>query len=124
LYGTYQFNWNGHAGAFLLFQSGQPWEAWDVEVYRDLTGSSSDTSRYGEPAGSQTTSSHWQLDLNYTHNFAVFDDHVIQLRFDAFNVFDNQTGYNIQNKVNSPDFGLPRDFYNPRRIQLAVKYRF
>jgi len=123
-YGSYQFDWNGRAGAFFVFQSGQPWEAWDVEVYRDLTGSSSDTSRYAEPAGKRTTGSHYQLDLNYTHNFTIFGDSNIQLRADIFNLTDNQTGYNIQNKVNSAGFGDPRDFYNPRRFQLAVKYQF
>jgi hypothetical protein len=124
VYGSYQFDWNGSAGAFFVYQSGQPWEAWDVEVYRHLTGSSSDTSRYGEPAGTRTTPTHWQLDLNYTHNFAIFGDQNIQLRFDAFNVFDKQTGYNIRNKVNSAGFGEPRDFYNPQRFQVAVKYQF
>ncbi len=124
VYGSYQFDWNGRAGAYFVYQSGQPWEAWDVEVYRHLTGSSSDTSRYAEPAGTRTTPTHWQLDLNYTHNFEVFADHNVQLRFDVFNVFDKQTGYNIQNKVNSTDFGDPRDFYNPQRIQVAVKYQF
>jgi len=124
VYGSYEFDWNGRAGAFFVYQSGQPWEAWDVEVYRDLTGSSSDTSRYGEPAGSRTTPTHWQLDLNYTHNFEVFRDQNIQLRFDVFNVFDKQTGYNIQNKVNSAGFGDPRSFYMPQRFQVAVKYQF
>jgi len=124
VYGSYQFDWNGSAGAFFVYQSGQPWEAWDVEVYRSLTGSSSDTSRYGEPAGTRRTPTHWQLDLNYTHNFQVFGEQNIQLRFDAFNLFDKQTGYNIQNKVNSAGFGDPRDFYNPQRFQVAVKYQF
>jgi hypothetical protein len=71
-----------------------------------------------------TTGSHYQLDLNYTHNFTIFGDSNIQLRADIFNLTDNQTGYNIQNKVNSAGFGDPRDFYNPRRFQLAVKYQF
>jgi carboxypeptidase family protein len=124
VYGSYQLDWDAHAGAFFVYQSGQPWEAWDVEVYRNLTGSSSDTSRYAEPAGSRTTPTHWQLDLNYTQNFQVFEDQNIQLRVDVYNVFDKQTGYNIQNKVNSAGFGIPRDFYNPRRIQLLVKYQF
>ena len=32
-------------------QSGQPWEAWSYEPYIALTTSTSDTSRYAEPAG-------------------------------------------------------------------------
>ncbi len=124
IYGNYDFSWDGSLGAYLVYQSGQPWEAWDVEVYRHLTGSSSDTSRYAEPAGSRTTDSHWQLDLNYTHDFFFGSGYNVQLRADIFNVFDNQTGYNIQNKVNSAGFGDPRDFFDPRRFQLTAKFLF
>lgn len=124
LYGYYNLPWKGRFGAFVLFQSGQPWEAWDVEVYRDLTSSTSDTSRYAEPAGSRRTSSHFQLDLNYTQDFEIFDGHFVQARADLFNVFNSQTGYNIQSKVNSAGFGDPRSFYLPRRLQLALSYRF
>lgn len=123
-YGYYNLPWNGRFGAFVLFQSGQPWEAWDVEVYRDLTSSTSDTSRYAEAAGSRRTDSHFQLDLNYTQDVKLFDGHYVQLRADLFNVFNTQTGYNIQNKVNSAGFGDPRTYYLPRRLQLAVSYRF
>ena len=42
----------------------------------------------------------------------------------VFNVFDEQTGYNIQNKRNSAGFGTPRRFFDPRRFQLAVKFLF
>ncbi len=123
-YGFYNFDWNGSAGAYVIFQSGQPWEAWDVEVYRNLTGSSSDTSRFAEPAGSRTTSSHTQVDLNYTQDFKLGDRFNIQLRADLYNALDKQTGYNIQNKVNSANFGDARNFFNPRRFQLAVKFQF
>ncbi len=34
LYGYYELKWNAGIGAYLVFQSGQPWEAWDSEVYR------------------------------------------------------------------------------------------
>ena len=76
------------------------------------------------PSG--TTPSHWQLDLNYTHNFAFGDQHNLQLRADIFNVFDNQTGYNYHRDFNDgpTEFGMPDSFYRPRRIQLAVKYQF
>jgi len=123
-YGYYEFNWNGRAGAYMVYQSGQPWEAWDVEVYRHLTASTIDTTRYAEPAGSRTTGSHWQLDLNYTHNFSFFGDTNLQLRADLFNVFDRQTGYDYESRVNSAGFGDPRRFFNPRRLQLAFKVQF
>ncbi|RLE32974.1 MAG: carboxypeptidase regulatory-like domain-containing protein [Acidobacteria bacterium] len=123
-YGFYQTDWRGTFGAYAVYQSGQPWEAWDVEVYRQYTGSSSDTSRYAEPAGSHTTDDHYQLDLSYTQDFPLGNRFNLQLRGDVFNVTDNQTGYNIQNKVNSADFGVPRSYFNPRRFQLAVRLQF
>jgi hypothetical protein len=124
LYGFYQFDWSGRAGAFLVGQSGEPWEAWDSNVYRDLTSSTSDTIRFAETAGKRTTDSHYQLDLNYTHNFNMFGDSNLQLRADFYNVTDNQTGYNIQRKVNDAGFGDPDDYFKPRRFQIAVKYQF
>ncbi len=123
-YGYYNFDWNGSAGAYLVYQSGQPWEAWDSNVYRQYTSSTSDTIRYAEPAGTNTTDAHWQLDLNYTQNFTIFKNQNLQLRADIFNVLDNQTGYGIQSKVNSAGFGDPTEFFNPRRIQVAFKYQF
>jgi len=124
LYGFYSFNWNGTVGAFGVYQSGQPWETWDVEIYREYTGSSSDTSRYAEPAGSRTTDSHYQLDLSYTQNISIGQRFIIQLVGDVFNVTDNQTGYNIQNKKNSAGFGDPRSWYRPRRFQVMARFLF
>jgi len=123
-YGYYRLPWKASVGAFLSLQSGQPWEAWDVEVYRDLTGSSSDTNRYAEPAGSRRTKSHLQFDLNYTQNFTFGDRYNLALSADLYNVFDSQTGYNINSKVNSAGFGDARSFFNPRRLQLMAKVSF
>jgi hypothetical protein len=124
VFGYHNFEWNGSVGAYAIFQSGQPWEPWSSEVYRDLTTSTSDTSRFAEPAGSRTTSDHYQLDLNYTHNFGLGGRYNIQVRADLFNVFDKQTGYNIQNQVSLASFGEPRNFYDPRRLQLQVRFQF
>ena len=125
VYGYYQMPWDGRAGAYLVYQSGEPWEAWDRFRYSSQTGSSSDTIRNAEPAGSRTSPAHWQLDLNYTHYFTFADRHRVQLRADVFNVFDNQTGYNYHRDINDvDDFGKPDSYYRPRRIQLALKYQF
>ena len=124
VYGFYQLDWNGTVGAYAIYQSGQPWETWDVEVYRALTGSTSDTNRFAEPAGSRPdrrslparSELHAQLPgRRHLH---------VQARVDVFNVFDKQTGYNIQNKVNSSGFGDPRTYFRPRRIQLLVRLQF
>jgi hypothetical protein len=124
VYGYYELPWNAQTGAFAIYQSGQPWEIWDVEVYRALTTSTSDASRFAEPAGSRTTASHYQLDLNYTQNFPIGGRYNVQLRADLFNVFDKQTPYNIQNQRHLAGFGQPRTAFDPRRLQLAARFEF
>ena len=126
VYGFYDLNWNAGIGAYFVFQSGQPWETWDYTLYSDLTNSTSDTIRYAEKAGSHRTGSHTQLDLNYTQNFYFGggDRYNIQLRADIFNVFDSQTGYDIQPKIHSAGYGDPREYFNPRRLQLLARFIF
>lgn len=131
IYGYYDLSWNASLGAFAIYQSGQPWEAWNRLAYIIDNGgpfpsiSGSDTIRFAEPAGSRTTSDHYQLDLNYTQNFPFGDRYNAQLRLDVFNVFDKQTGYDPQRSLNSPStFGQPQKFFDPRRYQVAVKFQF
>ncbi|MGH9379549.1 MAG: carboxypeptidase regulatory-like domain-containing protein [Thermoanaerobaculia bacterium] len=124
LFGSYDLDWNATVGAFATYLDGQPWEIWDSEVYRHLTSSTSDTNRYAEPAGSRRTDDHYQLDLNYTQNFIFGERYTVQLAADIYNVVDKQTGYNIQNKRNEAGLGVPRDFFDPRTIQLSARFRF
>jgi len=126
LYGYYDLKWNAGIGAYFVYQSGQPWETWDSDVYRHLTSSTSDTIRYAEKAGSRRSGDHAQLDLNYTQNFylGAADRYNIQLRADIFNVFDSQTGYAIQPSIHSAGYGKPTNWFNPRRIQLMAKFIF
>lgn len=123
-YGYHMTPWNGSIGAYVIAQSGHPWESWDHKVYSDLTSSTSDTIRYAEPAGSRRTDAHWQMDLNYTQNFMIGDRYEVQLVGDLFNVFNNQTGYDPQPSVNSAGFGDPRRYYDPRRFQFAARFTF
>lgn len=123
-YGHYELGWQASVGAFAVYQSGQPWEIWDVEVYRSLTTSTSDVNRNGEPAGSRTTDAHYQLDLNYTQNFHFGGRYNVQLRGDLYNVFDKQTGYDIQNQKRLANFQQPKQLFDPRTFQLAVKFQF
>jgi hypothetical protein len=124
VYGFRQLGWNASLGVFAFFQSGQPWETWSFEPYRALTTSTSNTNRYAEPAGSQRSDDHWQLDLNYTQNFRFGKRYNFQLVADAFNVFDRQTGYNIQPERNNSEFGRPRSYFDPRRLQVAARFQF
>ena len=102
----------------MIFQSGEAWTAWDGSVY----GYSS-SSRFAEPAGSRRGASHWQMDLNYTQNWQI-DQYNLKFRADVFNVFDKQTGYSYDPVTDSAEFGNPRQFYNPRRLQLSVSLQF
>ncbi|MCQ8877448.1 carboxypeptidase regulatory-like domain-containing protein [Pseudoalteromonas shioyasakiensis] len=120
VYGYYTVPWEANVGAYFVFQSGKPWEAWDGSIY----GYSSGTSRYGEPAGSRRSASHWQLDLNYTQDVTIAGDFEMQFRADLFNVFNRQTGYNNNPYVTSETFGEARNYYNSRRLQLSFNFQF
>ena len=124
LYGYYLLNWNASVGAFYVLQSGQPWESWSYEPYIALTTSTSDTNRYAEKAGSRRTPTHNQLDLNYTQNVRFAQRINFQVALDLFNVFDKQTGYNYQPSVHTTTFGTPRSYFDPRRLQVALRFQF
>ncbi len=122
LFGYYELPWNASLGGYFVYQSGKPWETWNGSPY----GYSSDTIRFVEKAGSRRADAHYQLDLNYTQNFYFGADnrYAVQLRADLFNVFDNQTGYNINPVEDSSTYGQPLSFYQPRRLQLMAKFLF
>ena len=119
-FGYYTTDWEANIGAYLVYQSGQPWENWDGTYY----GYTSHTMRNSEPAGSRRSASHWQLDLSYNQNFTFADKYVLRFRADLFNVFDRQTGYRINQVVSSTTYGEPTEYYNPRRVQLSVGFDF
>jgi Carboxypeptidase regulatory-like domain len=125
LYGYYTLKWDAVVGAYAFAQSGQPWETWSYEPYIALTTNTADTSRYAEAAGSRHTNPHAQLDLKYTQNFRLGGRTRLQVDADLFNVFNGQTGYNPQPGVHTGvSFGVSRNFYDPRRFQIAARLRF
>jgi hypothetical protein len=124
VYGYYLLNWHASVGAYAVVQSGQPWEAWSYEPYIALTTNTSDTNRYTEPAGSRRTPLHKQLDLNYTQDVPLPGRLRLQLSADLFNVFNTQTGYDYQPSVHSAVFGQPRDYFDPRVLQVVARLRF
>jgi hypothetical protein len=125
LFGYYGLPWNASVGAFAVYQSGQPWEVLDARVYIPNAAATATThsNRFAEPAGSRDADDHYQLDVNYTHSFLV-GGFEIEGRVDLFNAFDRQTGYDIQPATVLADFGLARRRYQPRRLQLGIKFRF
>lgn len=124
LYGAYRLPWNASAGAFGVYQSGQPWELQDFLPYSHLTSSTIGSNRFAEPAGSRKSSDHYQIDLNYTQNIPFGGRYNVQLVGELFNLTDKQTGYDIQPVARTADFGEPRRFYRPRRFQLALRFQF
>jgi hypothetical protein len=126
VYGFYTLPWRATAGAFLTAQSGQPWETWSYRPYVALTTSTTDSSRYAEPAGSHRTDGHAQIDLNYTQNVPLKSRLNAQTVLDMYNIGNSQTGYNFEQRINNAPatFGTARNYYDPRRVQLAFRLTF
>jgi hypothetical protein len=124
VYGAYALNWHASVGAFVVAQSGQPWETWNYEIYKPLVGTStSDTNRYAEPAGSRRSPSHYQMDLNYMQTIPLQRYRAV-FSADLFNLFDKQTGYNYQPSIHSATYGQPRNFFDPRRLEMTLRFEF
>jgi hypothetical protein len=123
--GSWRLKWKATVGAFFVAQSGQPWEAWSFEPYRALTTSTSNVNRYAEKAGTRRSDPHHQLDLRYNQEVRLQGRMRLAITANVFNVYNKQTGYNI-NPENpaSATFGLPRNFYDPRRLELTASLRF
>jgi hypothetical protein len=124
VYGFRALPWSATAGAYFVAQSGQPWETMSYEPYISLTTNTNDSARHAEPAGSHRTDAHWQLDLNYTQTVRLKQRYSAQVVMDLFNVANKQTGYNIEPRVHTAGFGTPRNFFDPRRFQIAFRFLF
>jgi len=94
------------------------------EPYIALTTSTNDSARHAEPAGSHRTDAHWQLDLNYTQTYRLKQRYSAQVVLDLFNIANKQTGYNIEPRVHTAGFSTPRNFFDPRRLQIAFRFLF
>ncbi|HEX2059275.1 MAG TPA: carboxypeptidase regulatory-like domain-containing protein [Thermoanaerobaculia bacterium] len=95
----YDLPWRASVGAYGVYQSGQPYQLESVLPYRPLTGSTSDTNRYAEPAGRRRSPAHHQLDLKYTQNVYTWRGATLQLVADIFNVYDKQTGFDYETRI-------------------------
>ena len=124
IYGYHALPWHATAGIYGIAQSGQPWETWNYEPYIALTNETIDTARNAEPAGSRITAPHWQIDLNYTQNLRINSRYNFQIVGDLFNVANHQTGYNFDPRFHNSTFNTPRNFFDPRRFQLALRFQF
>ena len=118
-YGYFDLPWRARGGMYVIYQSGQPWEAWDSLAY-GLPSYFSSTIRYAEPAGSRRSASHWQLDLSYSQPFRLPAGMEAKLRLDLFNLFDRQTGHNANPYARDATFGEARNHFDSRRVQVTV----
>ena len=39
-------------------------------------------------------------------------------------MFNKQTGYNFEPSVHNSAFGTPRNYFDPRRLQMAARFQF
>jgi carboxypeptidase family protein len=124
LYGSYMLPWHASAGTYIVAQSGQPWETWDYSLYSAFTTSTNETIKYAEPAGSHRAPSHAQMDLKYIQNLPFASRYRAQLDIDAFNIFNSQTGYNIEPRLHAAGYGQPQSFFDPWRVQAAFRFIF
>ena len=124
LFGTYQLDWHASVGAFFVAQSGQPWETHSYLPYAALTTSTSNTDRYSEPAGSHRSAFHNQLDLNYTQELPFLQRYRAGVVFYVYNVFNKQTGYNVDPNFNSATYAQPISFYDPVRLEMTFRLIF
>ena len=129
VFGTCLLPWRAKVGAFAIYQSGQPWQYSSYTPYLALITASgstsrSDSDRYLEPAGSRRTDPHYQLDLNYTQTFWKAGALSLSGLVDLFNVFNRQTGYDIQSSVHLANPGVPQAFFAPRRTQMGIRFLF
>ena len=121
-FGRLDLPWRASVGMLLFYQSGQPWEVWDAVAY-GLPSYFSSTIRYAERAGSRRSPNHWQLDLTYTQRLPVAGA-AAKLRLDVFNLFDRQTGYDVNPYARDATFGLPRRHFDARRVQVSIGVDF
>jgi hypothetical protein len=64
------------------------------------------------------------FDFNVAKTFALSNGSDLELRIDAFNVFNFDNFSDFQVNAQAPDFGNPVAAFNPRRVQLGLRYSF
>jgi hypothetical protein len=64
------------------------------------------------------------MDLKYIQNLPIAKRYNAQIDVDLFNVFDSQTGYNIEPRFHQAGYGSPQSFFDPRRAQVAFRFIF
>ncbi|MBV9217239.1 MAG: TonB-dependent receptor [Acidobacteria bacterium] len=104
-----------------------------VGQYLDASGISSDNGPYPQNMVSRNSfrgPSHWNVDMSLFKNVHVTERYRVQLRADAFNVFNHANTFIDLSSIDvSPNFfGIPASVNafkaNSRKIQLSAKFFF
>ena len=67
---------------------------------------------------------YWNVDLGLTKRFIVGQRHSLDLRIEAFNLFNTVNFRNPNAVLGASNFGLIQTSYDPRQMQLALRYAF
>lgn len=62
--------------------------------------------------------------MNYTQSLPFKTRYNAQVSIDLYNVFNSQTGYNYDPNAHNSTFGVPRSYFDPRRVQVAARFHF
>jgi hypothetical protein len=65
-----------------------------------------------------------RIDLSLVKNFVILREHQVQLRIEAFNVFNEVRFNQPGNQIGSPTFGVITSAEDGRIVQLGIKYTF
>jgi len=117
--GMYQLPLGFNAGWYLRHTSGGTWAATVPVRIVNQPG----VRVLGEPAGSRSLPSQTLMDLRFEKQFVISGS---QLRFtmDVFNLFNSAYALSVVDGFESPNFGKPIAFTEPRRIRLGARYAF
>jgi len=65
------------------------------------------------------------VDVALLKQFGVWKEKgKLQVRLEAYNVFNRLNISNVENRINNSDFGFATGGYQNRRVQISVKYVF
>jgi hypothetical protein len=119
--GTYELPWGFNTGFFFRHESGG---AWTATLRLPFEISNNCCSRILlEPLGSRRISSRNILDLRVEKAFQFYNGQ-LRLTADIFNVFNSAHPLGVDSNYESPFFGVPGGFTQPRRMRIGLRYTF
>jgi hypothetical protein len=128
--GSYEFNRFFSVSAIFRARTGYAYDTRSGSTV-DLNGDGNFNDRVpGFTRNSHRMPGNHSLDMRFTSNLPLGAGRRLQLTVEAFNIYnkdnvrtvENQWGINPQ--VASPAFGTPLSYFNPREVQLGLRFTF